>query len=596
MYYKPVIFIVTALFLFPLQHFSQPDNPLWRGHIAFMEGRYDDAISEYQADIDGGNDWAWLPEMIETVQRRKELGSIEPADTQRIIAIFMTEINELTDSGFIQYEDMTPDKKTEWVIVFGVMQKTIESWCNGEFTLDFDTISATYNIESHDGLSPNPARYNSLEYFHFKRMKYYDSFATLSKAISPGRGLAAKQAYVHYEVYGPHRGMFAVNGISHGFPTLLHEFFHSIEWVSGVVHGVTHGYREENRESFPDWTGETEYDYYRWHFETTIPDVGWKKLRHSTRWIPFQTDTIAWKELHDAYDTIPVRDRLIADTLASRADVYLNNDTDSVAFQYLEQALYLSPMHTEGLEVLYDYYRFFNPDPVKESEILEKLKLVRTVGDFYTIDEENDTLGEVIGFWHREDVPASWKFVEWDMGRYLNGEGCYECAFFYTHSWKAIDIDSVSLLKDGIPISADNHLGFSGHLKTDIVYYLSIPEWDPEATYTLKAKIKGNGGVKSFGQIHLKKTSDDCLTLIPIKSTGTTVLKLFPNPVQEVLNIETNDDEVYVMEIKNILGQHIFSHTFVNACQLNLRSLSPGLYLAIFRTGNRYVVKKILVK
>ena len=488
--------------------FAQPDNALWRGHAAFSEGRYDDAISEYQANIDGGADWAWYPEMIETVRKKKELGEITPADTQRIIAIFMTEVVEYTDSGIFISDDVTPEKKAEWVIVFGVMQKTIEAWSNGNFTLDFDTISSSYHIEKHEGLSPNPARYNNLENWHFKNMKYYDSFATLSKVISPARGLAAQQAYLHYEIYGPDRGMFAVNGLNHGFPTLLHEFFHSIEWVSGVVHGVTHGYRDEYRDSFPDWTGETEYDYYRWHFETTIPAGGWKRLRHTTRWVPFRTDTAAWQEIHGIYADIPIVDRLIADTLVYDADVLINQEFYDSGLAILSKALELSPLHTYGLETLHDYYRVAEPDEAKAREAKEKLQLIRRIDDFYYNYPENDSLGEVIGFWHREDVPFSWDFVKWDVSEYLTGTGTYDFSFFYTYSWKGIEIDSVSLLLDNEMVSEDNHRGFSGHVKTDITYRLSVPDWDPGATYTLRAKIKGSGGVKSYGQIHLNRVSD----------------------------------------------------------------------------------------
>ncbi len=505
---KYIFMALISAFITDAVLFAQPDNALWRGHAAFSEGRYDDAIAEYQANIDGGADWEWYPEMIETVIKRKELGEIAPADTQRIIAIFMTEVVEYTHSGIIISDDVTPEKKAEWVIVFGVMQKTIEAWSGGNFTLDFDTISTRYNIEKHDGLDPNPARYNDLEYWHFKNMKYYDSFATLSKVISPARGLAAAQAYLHYEIYGPSRGMFAVNGLNHGFPTLLHEFFHSIEWVSGVSNGVAHGYRDENRDAFPDWTGETEYDYYRWHFETTIPEEGWRRLRHTTRWIPFQTDTVAWKEIHDIYADIPIVDRLVADTLVYDADVLINQEFYDSGLTILNRALALSPLHTYGLETLHDYYRKVEPNEAKALEAKEKLQLIRRISDFYYWYPENDSLGEVIGFWHREDVPFLWDFVEWDVSECITGAGTYDFSFYYTYSWKAIDIDSVSLLQGGVRVSEDNHYGFSGHVKTDITYRLTVADWNPEASYTLRARIKGSGGVKSYGQIHLNKVSD----------------------------------------------------------------------------------------
>lgn len=92
-----ILFCNTIFFLlFQIIGFSQPENDLWNGHRTFAEGMYDSAVYYYQSDIDNGNDWEWMPEMIETVIQRKNLGVITPEVTQNIMTVFVIELNEIT--------------------------------------------------------------------------------------------------------------------------------------------------------------------------------------------------------------------------------------------------------------------------------------------------------------------------------------------------------------------------------------------------------------------------------------------------------------------------------------------------------------------
>ena len=158
---------VSIMFFNTVYICAQPNNNLWNGHRCFAGGDYDSAAYYYQADIDAGNTWDWMPEMIQTVNLRKSLGNITPGDTHRILSIFVVELNQITDSGIVTETDISPEKINEWVIVFGVMKKTIEAWSNGDLSLEFDTISAISTYDPDDGLKQDHPDHLNLENLFF---------------------------------------------------------------------------------------------------------------------------------------------------------------------------------------------------------------------------------------------------------------------------------------------------------------------------------------------------------------------------------------------------------------------------------------------
>ncbi|MCC5876798.1 MAG: beta-N-acetylhexosaminidase, partial [Candidatus Sumerlaeia bacterium] len=69
----------------------------------------------------------------------------------------------------------------------------------------------------------------------------------------------------------------------------------------------------------------------------------------------------------------------------------------------------------------------------------------------------------------------------------------------------AVEIEWAALLEDGREISRDTHLGWSGANKRDILYRLSVEEFNPAATYTLKAHLVSKGGTDSTGDIRIRR-------------------------------------------------------------------------------------------
>ncbi len=67
---------------------------------------------------------------------------------------------------------------------------------------------------------------------------------------------------------------------------------------------------------------------------------------------------------------------------------------------------------------------------------------------------------------------------------------------------------------------------------------------------------------------------------------------LFPNPVKELLHINSNSSEITKVEIFTLLGQKVLERG--NTDTVNLRSLSKGVYLIKVHSNNAFVTKKLI--
>ena len=76
----------------------------------------------------------------------------------------------------------------------------------------------------------------------------------------------------------------------------------------------THGYYEEPRRKFPDWEGPTynQLDYFRWHFQPTLPEKGWNKMNYRIKAPAKKMSFEKFKKIRRAYKNIPIEDRIEA--------------------------------------------------------------------------------------------------------------------------------------------------------------------------------------------------------------------------------------------------------------------------------------------
>lgn len=84
------------------------------------------------------------------------------------------------------------------------------------------------------------------------------------------------------------------------------------------------------------------------------------------------------------------------------------------------------------------------------------------------------------------------------------------------------------------------------------------------------------------------------ITFMPdgLNKIQTNNLKLFPNPAQDVLNIESNDAE-FTVTVFNVSGQKVAES---NRRQMDISQLIPSVYFVEYRTGNQLVKQKLIVE
>ncbi|HWP82129.1 MAG TPA: hypothetical protein VNN76_05700 [Bacteroidota bacterium] len=80
-----------------------------------------------------GERWDWLPELIQTVQRRNDLGIIAPTYTHKIAVIFVMLLREISGSDTASSAGVTQTQKNTWRVYFGVFKQTLESFSAGNW-------------------------------------------------------------------------------------------------------------------------------------------------------------------------------------------------------------------------------------------------------------------------------------------------------------------------------------------------------------------------------------------------------------------------------------------------------------------------------
>ncbi|MEZ0324403.1 MAG: beta-N-acetylhexosaminidase [Fimbriimonas sp.] len=113
---------------------------------------------------------------------------------------------------------------------------------------------------------------------------------------------------------------------------------------------------------------------------------------------------------------------------------------------------------------------------------------------------------------NKPDPAASWKSgeigeqiveKEWDVTGKIKRAGSFRVLFLYTSGDHRLNIQGVQLLEDGKMISADDHEGFTGHNDIKNTFKLTAPTLKATSKYSIKAKVRADGGSDSNGDIYL---------------------------------------------------------------------------------------------
>jgi hypothetical protein len=151
-----------------------------------------------------------------------------------------------------------------------------------------------------------------------------------------------------------------------------------------------------------------------------------------------------------------------------------------------------------------DYYswQFSTTIPAKG---WDKLKVKSKLADEDPGDVlDNPETYDEVGTWTPKQVTADWSVQEWKVDSYKLSPGSVKVMMLYTSGWKALDIEWVSIWQKDKQIAIDEHFGFSGTKKRNIVYTFSIPQGVKGSAFTIKAKVKGDNGTDSNGRVLMK--------------------------------------------------------------------------------------------
>jgi hexosaminidase len=106
-----------------------------------------------------------------------------------------------------------------------------------------------------------------------------------------------------------------------------------------------------------------------------------------------------------------------------------------------------------------------------------------------------------LGTWAPEAMSETWKDLEWTITAEVKQPGPLDVALVYQHGQHALQIQSVVLIEDGREIGRDEHLGITGAAHDKNTYHLRVTATKAGSTYTLRARIRSNGGTDSYGDV-----------------------------------------------------------------------------------------------
>lgn len=119
----------------------------------------------------------------------------------------------------------------------------------------------------------------------------------------------------------------------------------------------------------------------------------------------------------------------------------------------------------------------------------------------------------------------------------------------------------------------------------------AIDTGDPSSVFNLEPNSNGNRvNMGCYGNTIEASKSSNTLSIV---NTDLIKVKIFPNPVKELLTINTGKDILKKVFIYGELGQKIMESTTKN---INVSNLSSGMYFVEIRTKNRRKIIKKIVK
>ncbi|MCE5217737.1 beta-N-acetylhexosaminidase [bacterium] len=111
---------------------------------------------------------------------------------------------------------------------------------------------------------------------------------------------------------------------------------------------------------------------------------------------------------------------------------------------------------------------------------------------------------QVVARWTPGDAGEEWHEREWDITSAVREPGDYRVTFMFTHGTHRFDIEGVAMEVNGTPVGRDDHSGSSGARHRNNAYSFDVAQVIPGGRYTLRARVRTDGGFDSNGEIYVE--------------------------------------------------------------------------------------------
>ena len=113
--------------------------------------------------------------------------------------------------------------------------------------------------------------------------------------------------------------------------------------------------------------------------------------------------------------------------------------------------------------------------------------------------------GILMGEWRSKDVLADQAMVlERNATGKIKKNGTYEVTFLHTDGDTQLEIEGITIYKNGHIFADDMHVGKAGKQAESFTYSFKVDNYETGAAFKIKANIKGIGGNDSKGVIFIK--------------------------------------------------------------------------------------------
>lgn len=120
--------------------------------------------------------------------------------------------------------------------------------------------------------------------------------------------------------------------------------------------------------------------------------------------------------------------------------------------------------------------------------------------------EQFKKYGELVGEWNPNKIKGKeFGLLEINATGKVTANGNYALTFIYTEGETKLEIQSISVFKNGIMVAQDVHEGATGSSSKDNTYRFNIKEYETGAAFTIKAMVRGDINNDSNGIVLLKK-------------------------------------------------------------------------------------------